>query len=80
MPIHNNNKNNNNDKDKSCFICKNNVKDVDYKDVEILKRFTSAYGKIMPKKRSGACTKHQRIVIRAIKQSRVMGFMPFVVE
>ena len=69
-----------NDKDKSCFICKNNIKDIDYKDVEILKRFTSAYGKIMPKKRSGACTKHQRIVIKSIKNSRIMGFMPFVVE
>jgi small subunit ribosomal protein S18 len=76
MPIHNNNTN----KEKSCYICKNTVKDIDYKDVDLLKRFTSAYGKIMPKKRSGACAKHQRIVSRAIKNSRIMGFMPFVVE
>ena len=47
---------------------------------EVLKKFTSAYGKIMPKKRSGACSKHQRIVTRAIKNARIMGFMPFVVE
>jgi|TARA_B100001971_G_C18045710_1_gene460082 small subunit ribosomal protein S18 len=68
------------EKDKSCFICTNNIKDIDYKDIDVLKRFTSAYGKIMPKKRSGACTKHQHFVIRAIKNSRIMGFMPFVVE
>jgi len=68
------------DKDKGCFICKNNIKDIDFKDVDLLKRFTSAYGKIMPKKRSGACTKHQRIIARSIKNSRIMGFMPFVVE
>ncbi|OIO49063.1 MAG: 30S ribosomal protein S18 [Parcubacteria group bacterium CG1_02_41_12] len=67
-------------KDKGCFICKNNIKDIDYKDPDILNRFTSAYGKIMPKKRSGACAKHQRAVSRAIKNSRIMGFMPFVVE
>jgi small subunit ribosomal protein S18 len=67
-------------KEKGCFICKNNVVDIDYKNVDLLKRFTSAYGKIMPKKRSGACSKHQRLVGNAIKNSRIMGFMPFVVE
>ncbi|MDZ4221839.1 MAG: 30S ribosomal protein S18, partial [Patescibacteria group bacterium] len=53
-------------KEKGCFICKNTVKDVDYKDVDLLKRFTTAYGKIMPKKRSGTCSKHQRVVANAI--------------
>jgi len=67
-------------KEKGCFICKNTVKDVDYKDVDLLKRFTTAYGKIMPKKRSGTCAKHQRVVANAIKNSRIMGFMPFVVD
>lgn len=67
-------------KDKGCYICKNNVKDIDYKDVDLLKRFASAHGKIMPKKRSGACAKHQRRIANAIKNSRIMGFMPFVVE
>lgn len=65
---------------KNCYICKNNIVDVDFKDTDLLRRFTSAYGKIMPKKRSGACTKHQRLVANAIKNSRIMGFMPFVVE
>jgi len=68
------------EKDKGCYISKNNIKDIDYRDVELLKRFTSAYGKIMPKKRTGAHTRHQRKVARAVKNSRIMGFMPFVVE
>ncbi len=67
-------------KAKNCYICKNNIIDIDYKDTDLLRRFTSAYGKIMPKKRSGACTKHQRLAANAIKNSRIMGFMPFVVE
>ena len=67
-------------KDKGCYICKNNIKDIDFKDADLLKRFTSAYGKIMPKKRSGACSKHQRLIARAIKNARIMGFMPFVAE
>lgn len=67
-------------KTKNCYICKNSIADIDYKEVELLKRFTSAYGKIMPKKRSGACTKHQRALGAAIKNARLMGFLPFVVE
>lgn len=67
-------------KEKDCFICKNEVSDIDYKDMELLRRFTSAYGKIVPKKRNGACSKHQRRVALAIKNARLMGFMPFVVE
>lgn len=67
-------------KEKGCFICKNAVKNVDYKDVDLLKRFTTAYGKIMPKKRSGTCAKHQRVVANAVKRARIMGFLPFVVE
>ena len=68
------------EKDKSCFICKNTIKDIDYKDTELLKRFTSSYGKVMPRKRTGACSKHQRLISNAIKNARIMGFLPFVVE
>jgi small subunit ribosomal protein S18 len=67
-------------KPKDCYLCTNNLSDADYKDVELLKRFTSSYGKIMPPKRTGACRKHQKIVAEAIKNSRIMGFMPFIVE
>jgi len=67
-------------KDKGCYICKNNIKDVDYKDVDLMKKFITSYAKIMPKKRSGTCAKHQRQVARAIKNSRIMGFLPFVIE
>ncbi len=67
-------------KDKGCFICKNNIQDIDYKNVDLLKRFTTSYGKIMPKKRSGTCSKHQRQISRAIKNARIMGFLPFSIE
>ena len=67
-------------KTKNCYICKNSIGDIDYKEVELLRRFTSAYGKIMPKKRSGTCAKHQRELAQAIKNARLMAFLPFVVE
>lgn len=67
-------------KPKECHLCANNILDADYKDAELLKRFTSSYGKIMPPKRTGACRKHQRLVAGAIKNARIMGLMPFVVE
>lgn len=65
---------------KNCYICKNNITDIDYKDTDLLRRFTSAYGKIMPKKRNGMCTRHQRRVTTAVKNARLMAFMPFVVD
>lgn len=65
---------------KNCYICKNNITDIDYKDTDLLRRFTSAYGKIMPKKRNGMCTRHQRRVTAAVKNARLMAFMPFVVD
>lgn len=71
---------NKDNKDKGCYISKNNIDDIDYKDVELLKRFTSSYGKIMPKKRTGTHSRHQRRLARAIKNARIMGFLPFSVE
>ncbi len=67
-------------KPKDCYLCANGIADTDYKDIELLKRFTSSYGKIMPPKRTGTCRKHQRLIAGAIKNSRIMGLMPFVVE
>ncbi len=68
------------EKDKSCFISKNNITDIDYKDIDLLKRFVTAQGKITPKKRSGTHTRHQRNIARAVKNARIMGFMPFSAE
>ncbi len=64
--------------DKQCYFCLNNIVEIDYKDVQTLRRFVSSYMKIAPRRRSGLCAGHQRKVARAIKQSRIAGLMAFV--
>lgn len=64
--------------DKPCYYCANNIKDVDFKDVQTLRRFTSSYMKIAPRRRSGLCAFHQRKVAKAIKQARIAGLIAFV--
>lgn len=62
---------------KNCFFCVNNVKEIDYKDINTLRRFISSYAKIVPPKRSGVCSSHQRRLSRAIKRARIMSLLPF---
>ena len=61
------------------FFAQNKI-DVNYKDADLLRRFLSPEGKILPGRRSGLITKNQRKVTRAIKQARVIGLLPFVNE
>ncbi|MBT3418901.1 MAG: 30S ribosomal protein S18 [Candidatus Magasanikbacteria bacterium] len=63
---------------KPCYYCANNLKDVDYKSTQVLRRFISSYMKIAPRRRSGLCALHQRKAARAIKQARIAGLMAFV--
>jgi small subunit ribosomal protein S18 len=63
-----------------CYFCQNNIKDIDYKDTELLRRFISTSVKILPRRRSGLCAKHQRKIARAIKRARIMALLPFVRE
>ncbi len=63
---------------KPCYYCLNDIKDVDYKDVQTLRRFTSSYMKIAPRRRSGLCAKHQRRAAKAIKQARIAGLLAYV--
>lgn len=62
----------------ACYFCVNGYIDIDYKDAVTLKRFTSSYAKIVPTRKSGVCTKHQRKLAQAIKRARVMALLPFV--
>ncbi len=62
---------------KYCHFCVNQVSIIDYKDWQQLKRFTSSYGKIVPKRRSGVCSKHQRRLATAIKRARFMALLPY---
>jgi small subunit ribosomal protein S18 len=50
---------------------------IDYKSEEMLRKFLSSYGKIVPRRRSGVCMKHQRKLATAIKRARVVGILPF---
>lgn len=62
---------------KVCFFCANHVDYIDYKDVELLKRYISEKGKILPRRVTGTCAKHQRTLTVAIKRARIMGLLPF---
>ena len=62
---------------KVCYFCAQNVKEIDYKDDQLLRNFTSAQAKIMPRKRSYLCAKHQRRLATAIKRARFMALLPF---
>jgi small subunit ribosomal protein S18 len=65
--------------DRQCMFCQANVKEINYKDTNTLKRYISSFGKIVPRKRSGVCAWHQRKLSNAIKRARFMGLLPFVV-
>jgi len=65
---------------KVCFFTKNKITYIDYKDVDLLKRFVSANGKIIPRRVTGTSAKYQRMLAVAIKRAREMALLPFVVE
>ncbi|WP_281828497.1 MULTISPECIES: 30S ribosomal protein S18 [Lactobacillus] len=62
------------------YIAANHINYVDYKDVDLLKRFISERGKILPRRVTGTSAKNQRKVANAIKRARIMGLLPFVAE
>ncbi|MCX6784887.1 MAG: 30S ribosomal protein S18 [Candidatus Komeilibacteria bacterium] len=63
---------------RNCHFCINALKEFDYKDTATLQRFTSSYGKIVPRRKSGVCAKHQRTLAQNIKRSRFMALLPFL--
>ena len=65
---------------KVCYFCANHIDYIDYKDVELLKRYISEKGKILPRRVTGTGAKNQRKITVAIKRARIMGLLPFVSE
>ena len=65
---------------KVCTFCVDKIATVDYKDVGRLRKFMSERGKIVPRRVSGNCARHQRQMTTAIKRARIMALLPFVVE
>ena len=65
---------------KVCVFCGENNGVIDYKDVNKLKRYVSERGKILPRRITGNCAKHQRALTVAIKRARHLALMPYVTE
>ncbi len=65
-------------KKKFCRFKKHNIKHVDYKDIELLKKFTNDFGQIIPAKNTGNSVKFQKKVARAIKRARQIALMPYL--
>ena len=63
---------------KSCFFCKSKVDEIDYKNVNELRRYVSEKGKIRSRRISGACRRHQRQVAVAVKRAREIALLPYV--
>ena len=66
--------------EKSCYFCKENISNIDYKNTELLHNFLSGQAKILPPRRTGTCTKHQRLLATAIKRARFMALLPFTTK
>ena len=60
-----------------CQFCADKTKEIDYKDVETLKKFVTERGKILPKRITGTCAMHQRAVTTAIKRARIVALLPY---
>ena len=63
---------------KVCSFCASKIEEIDYKDAEKLRGYISDRGKIAPRRRTGTCAKHQRILARAIKRARHLALVPYV--
>lgn len=63
---------------KSCSLCEDDVEMVDYKDPELLDRFLTDRGKILPRRATGACSRHQKQLSSAIKRARYLALIPYI--
>jgi len=65
---------------KFCRFCKDNVEKIDYKDINLLSRYTTEQGKILPSRISGNCSYHQRQLAKAIRRARAISLLPYIRE
>ena len=65
---------------KFCYFCENRISSPDYKDERLLRRFVNERGKIIPRRISGNCARHQRGLTVSIKRARMLAFMAFESE
>ena len=62
---------------KVCAFCQAKVDAIDYKDINTLKKYVAEGGKILPRRMTGTCAKHQRVLAKAIKRARLVDLLPF---
>jgi len=67
-------------KKRICRFCEEKIDYIDYKEEKRLMRFTTEQGKIIPRRTSGTCAKHQRQLVVAIKRARELALIPYISE
>jgi len=60
-----------------CYFCRHNFEEINFRDVSLLKKFTSSLAKIKPRKKTGVCAFHQRRLAEAIKRARFLALLPY---
>lgn len=61
-----------------CFFCSQNLQEIDYKEIDLLRKFVSGQAKIIDPRFTSTCAKHQKKLAQAIKRARFLGLLPFV--
>lgn len=64
---------------KQCYFCTNNIKEIDYKDVETLKNFLDPHARIIKHRKTATCSNHQRQLATAIKRARELALLPYLI-
>jgi small subunit ribosomal protein S18 len=65
---------------KYCKFCEKKIRWIDHKDLKTLQNYTPERAKVLPRRISGTCAKHQRVLVRAIKRARVIALLPFTTD
>ncbi|MAF80605.1 30S ribosomal protein S18 [bacterium] len=60
-----------------CVFCAEKVEQIAFRDTDVLRKFTSGQNKILPRKKTGSCAKHQRLIAKEIKRARQMGLLGY---
>jgi len=63
---------------KTCYFSQNNIKYIDYKDTELLRKFMDPHGRIMSRKKTGVASKYQRQLALAVKRARFLALLPYI--
>ncbi len=63
---------------KQCYFCTNNLKDIDYKDTDVLKEFIDGHARLTKHHKNANCSLHQRKLALAVKRARFLALMPFI--